>query len=586
MKCIIQSLRMRVHKWSLELIKERIRKCYVFVLLIHFFTACTINNSEYTYSITNPKKGWLYYTDNPILFSVNVKTNNIEWSSSLDGTIGKGNQISCTLSEGKHTISATMNNSIIFVNDIQVLNRFNSNDVFVYKINRCEQNIYLQEGTYQPVIFSLKGSSKGTDFFINKERTVIKKAKKSNQKEIIKDFSISKNVSNLNLIKTKKKSRNIFNEEEKEREFFVLNTNNQLEKPHRILSKLISSGKNYMLWAPVDIELDFVAINQLINNFEQIIYPRTKEIFGEWADIDLDGKISILLSPSLNDEKKAIGYFNPVDLFERNIDMNSDSYNPYSNEMDIVYLAVPSSDERGSFGINSVSATLAHELTHCITFNQKTYLHILDGDEEREQEELFLDEGLSHLSENLCGFGISGGNILFLLEFLNNTSLISFCKEDAYGNEDTTGRRGAMLLFLSWLYDQSEDGRAFLGKILKSENYGWECIGEAFGKNTDDLFKEFIKDILYSYKINKKNQYPTDEITGEPVLFFCNMGDFLYNGKDINIGFPKINDSNNNNILPYSFFFTKEMMCSKNNTVQITSNDINDSFYLATTFIN
>ena len=482
MKCIIQSLRMRVHKWSLELIKERIRKCYVFVLLILFFTACTINNSEYTYSITNPKKGWLYYTDNPILFSVNVKTNNIEWSSSLDGTIGKGNQISCTLSEGKHTISATMNNSIIFVNDIQVLNRFNSNDVFVYKINRCEQNIYLQEGTYQPVIFSLKGSSKGTDFFINKERTIIKKAKKSNQKEITKDFSISKNVSNLNLIKTKKKSRNIFNEEEKEREFFVLNTNNQLEKPHRILSKLISSGKNYMLWAPVDIELDFVAINQLINNFEQIIYPRTKEIFGEWADIDLDGKISILLSPSLNDEKKAIGYFNPVDLFERNIDMNSDSYNPYSNEMDIVYLAVPSSDERGSFGINSVSATLAHELTHCITFNQKTYLHILDGDEEREQEELFLDEGLSHLSENLCGFGISGGNILFLLEFLNNTSLISFCKEDAYGNEDTTGRRGAMLLFLSWLYDQSEDGRAFLGKILKSENYGWECIGEAFGK--------------------------------------------------------------------------------------------------------
>ena len=85
-----------------------------------------------------------------------------------------------------------------------------------------------------------------------------------------------------------------------------------------------------------------------------------------------------------------MGYFNPADLFARNTESSQSSRNPYSNELDIVYLAMPSSSDIGSYSVSSVSATLSHELTHSVTYNQKTFSHILQGNTERERESLIL----------------------------------------------------------------------------------------------------------------------------------------------------------------------------------------------------
>jgi hypothetical protein len=92
-------------------------------------------------------------------------------------------------------------------------------------------------------------------------------------------------------------------------------------------------------------------------------------------------------------------------------------------------------------------ATVAHELAHLSTFTGKTWSRIRDGQLQAPREELFLEEGWSHLTESLLGFGVSGGNIRFFERFLNNTSMYSFCGPNRLGQNDSAGMRGAISFF-------------------------------------------------------------------------------------------------------------------------------------------
>ena len=235
-----------------------------------------------------------------------------------------------------------------------------------------------------------------------------------------------------------------------------------------------------------------------------------------------------------------MGYFNPADLFARNTESSQSSRNPYSNELDIVYLAMPSSSDIGSYSVSSVSAPLSHELTHSVTYNQKTFSHILQGNTERERESLILDEGLSHLSESLCGFGVSGGNTAFVSVYLQDTACYSLSGPNALGQEDSIGARGGMLLFLSWLYRKSENGNLFIKNMLNSNTFGWDVIGEAMGATTGKLFVQFAQDMALTYRDGASFSSSIDSVTKEPIHIFCNMGDFQFDGKSHSVGFPNI----------------------------------------------
>ncbi len=524
-----------------------------------FYISCTniniSNEQNQNFKITSPQKNWTFYTDVPVIFSTNLKNSEITWYSSLDGFIGKGNNISVVLSEGNHIITAKISNKEENIKISVISNKLRNDSIFTYRINKLNQNLYVQEGIYNSLIYSLGGSAKQFGF-LNVSRNVSNNCNQNNLQSnfIQRDFSIKSSVASLKICESINKNRSVVAQSQTSKNFYVINTENQLSEPHIVNAEIFATGDFFTIWKPTDTELDENLINQLISNFENIIFPRTQNIFGTWADIDDDGKIAILLCPSINQEKVAIGYFNSADLFTNNQDSSSESYNPYSNEMDIVYLAVPKSFPSGSYGINSISATLAHEFTHAITFNQKTFRHLLKGNKNRKQEELFLDEGLSHLSENLCGFSVSGGNIAFLSQFFKDTGSISFCKENLYGQFDSIGKRGAMVLFLSWIYRKSQNGNVFLQKILSSDNFGWDCIGEAYGISTGSLFKLFVEDIAIAYQNNLPFTSELDSITGEPLYFFCNMGDFTFGDNVYSIKFPTTYNSNEKlDVLPYSF---------------------------------
>jgi hypothetical protein len=285
------------------------------------------------------------------------------------------------------------------------------------------------------------------------------------------------------------------------------------------------------------------------------LIPRIETLWGKAADIDGDGRVAVLFTGTLNEEQVAIGYFNPADFFERNDDAASGAYNPSSNETDIIYAAMPDPDPGSAFSAENVIATIAHEMAHAATFTAKTWGRIMDGNARAAREELFLDEGWSHLAENLCGLGVSGGNIKFLKRFLDDTPAYSFCGPNSHGQEDSAGMRGAITLFLSWLFWKSggmawEDsnpaalvdtgGISFLRRMAESPGTGWESIGEAFGMPVRMLFAGMLEEMNGLITANGVYNYATDPLTHEAVDFFINMGvvDMPGGTGKIAIGFP------------------------------------------------
>jgi len=124
------------------------------------------------------------------------------------------------------------------------------------------------------------------------------------------------------------------------RTFLVVNTANQLGEPHRLEAEMIYGSDTLAVWFPVGDPVSDL-VNECVIRIESHIVPRIVNIWGSAADIDDDGRIAILFSQTINDEGLAIGFFNLADFFEFDGDAHSGSYNPASNELDIIYVAMP-----------------------------------------------------------------------------------------------------------------------------------------------------------------------------------------------------------------------------------------------------
>ena len=132
----------------------------------------------------------------------------------------------------------------------------------------------------------------------------------------------------------------------------------------------------------IKFDLDLSA---LATSFDDVIYPKTREIFGyEWnPGIDNDSRITILFTKT---KENVGGYFNPNDEYKKeNISGGK------SNEREMVYLnAVFMDDQRmGSF--------LAHEFQHMITWHHKMKLRGINDD-------VWLNEGRSEYVSTAIGY--------------------------------------------------------------------------------------------------------------------------------------------------------------------------------------
>ncbi len=218
-----------------------------------------------------------------------------------------------------------------------------------------------------------------------------------------------------------------------------------------------------------------------------------------------------------------------------------------------MYLAVPDANT-AAYSLASLAATVGHELRHLIHFQVKTLRRLRDGERDVPQEALFLDEGLSHLADSLCGYGESGGNLCFAQRYFASPWLYSLGSVDADGNEDSTGKRGGVAALLWQLFQESggaswsaEDpaaitdlgGIAFLRGILNSRKFGWEAVAEAFGQDESGILLHWAETIAAKQAGKLPlSAAPRDPFTGELLAVAPFIGTFMYNGVEHSINGP------------------------------------------------
>ncbi|MCQ2585415.1 MAG: hypothetical protein MJ185_07485 [Treponema sp.] len=513
-----------------------------FFICLSFFS-CQQNNDQVSvdYKIVSPSSDRTYYNDSVIVFSTDLNSQYLQWISSIDGELGTGYYIATKLSAGKHVISLLhTKTSIVKTVEIEVLNR--KEPVFAEMISGFPYEIPENRKTNEVAFLSLKGSASN----------VSQQSKGNAQSDLFHPVCNSNLLQKSVAISKKTNSRSAGDAEEKD--FFIINTGDQSDS-HKIKGIKIESPASLSVYVEKNVletNLYNENIQKCIQQYEKIVLPRLKTMYGGVADLDRSRTLTVVFSQTINSEGKAVGFFYPMDFFPNESDINSEDYNPYSNEMDVIYVGIPVTEEQDNYSVQSITATLAHETTHAIAFSERVIFTELSGKKKLDQLEVFLDEGLAHLSESLCGFGESGGNSRFVDYYLKNSKDYSLCEKDALGYSDSIGQRGAMSYFLYWLFDKAggrewnseknrwEDsgGFTFLKKIVISESAAWESIGEAFGRPTDLLFLDFGKELL----LNQISFSEEDPETKESVFSVHKIS-----------AYEKLDSFS---ILPYSFFVT------------------------------
>ena len=227
--------------------------------------------------------------------------------------------------------------------------------------------------------------------------------------------------------------------------------------------------------------------------FDANIYGVDRSSFGNESDINGDGKVVVLMSPVVNlmtpdgeatgPNGYIAGFFLATDLLPGLVDSR------VTNAMEIFYTMVPDPDSPPQFGnvfptdktLGVIRGVLAHEFLHMILFNYRVLIYGggVSGDY---MEDLWMNEGLAHIAENLNGFYPSniGRSNLFLVN-PGNTTLI-------YGGDELS-ERGAEFLFLRLLGDRY--GTIVFRDLVQSKKTGVANVEAATGAYFNELFADW-----------------------------------------------------------------------------------------------
>ncbi len=228
-----------------------------------------------------------------------------------------------------------------------------------------------------------------------------------------------------------------------------------------VTADLKFEGAHTLLYVDQETPPDFLTqdeANVLGNAFDTSIYQTDRSKFGNESDINHDGKVAVLMSPVVNrmtpqgsagSQGFIAGFFLPNDLLPRLVDSR------VSNGMEIFYAIVP--DPTGQFGnvfpkdrtLPIIDAVLAHEFLHMILFNYRVLIYG-QGFNGAFMEELWMNEGLAHIAEDLNGYKTS--NISRANLYLADPGSVTLI----YGG-DALEERGASFLFLRYLGDRYGD---------------------------------------------------------------------------------------------------------------------------------
>jgi hypothetical protein len=182
---------------------------------------------------------------------------------------------------------------------------------------------------------------------------------------------------------------------------------------------------------PERVRLNQNRLRQAANDFENKIYPITRDFFGdeESPGVDCDVHVHVLHVTGVG--RTVGGYFSSVDGYPTAV--RSDS-----NEGQMFIMHAERGYNGSDPGSESYMSTLAHEFQHMISFNQT------------HASALWLEEGAAQLAERLNGYADTVSSV-FDYAANPDTQLNTWGEGSAGGN---SAHYGGGYLFWSYLYDR------------------------------------------------------------------------------------------------------------------------------------
>jgi hypothetical protein len=244
--------------------------------------------------------------------------------------------------------------------------------------------------------------------------------------------------------------------------------------------------------------------------FDRVLYDIDVRTFGGESDIDGNGRVLFILTPVVNaltsaTECSASGF---ITGFQYGLDLLPTQAN--SNRGEIFYALVPdvggtrSCEHTKAEVERLVPATFVHEFQHMISFGQHVLARGGTG------ETLWLNEGLSHVAEELAGKyyeakfpppqGRADVNQLFpdsaqgyLTPNMRNAERFleppGVSSVTAIAGSGSLAERGGAWLFLRWLGDQK--GETIYGRLVQTARTGVANVEDKAGETFAGLFGDF-----------------------------------------------------------------------------------------------
>ncbi|MFQ5409058.1 MAG: hypothetical protein ACE5FI_11650 [Anaerolineales bacterium] len=208
-------------------------------------------------------------------------------------------------------------------------------------------------------------------------------------------------------------------------EFWASNTDT--DENFRVAARLVYETDHVYFFAEEDLSVNEARVRELVDDFEQHSYPTNRAFFGEEWSPGVDGDVHLYILYARGLGFSVAGYYSSVDEYSHLV-------HEFSNEKEMFYI---NADATGP-GDSSLPGTLAHEFQHMIHwYNDRN-------------EETWLNEGSSVLSEFLNGHGADGFDATFTRE---PDIQLNAWTEGGPGY-DSIPHYGAAFLFMTYFLDR------------------------------------------------------------------------------------------------------------------------------------
>jgi hypothetical protein len=217
-------------------------------------------------------------------------------------------------------------------------------------------------------------------------------------------------------------------------------------------TRAVAVGESSVVWADASKDhpavLDAAFAAEFLADFEKLILPRARAVFGAESDVDGDGRIALFFTPLT--AEAAVAFFSGCDLAP-------EGACPNSNRAEVLYLTPPNAIRPPYNTPRAVKEILAHELEHLIHHNRK----VVKNRSREDRDSAYMLEGFGALAQDVVGF--QAGNLYVTkagLDDIDDFSLGAVVSEDGEYDKARDGAlRGGAYLFVRWLYDRAGGDR-------------------------------------------------------------------------------------------------------------------------------